>query len=90
MAVVQFNYINYQPFISLKRTLSENYNFLPKVLGYSKFQYLIPPLSVQHFKQTNNHISPATFNSNHLMYKILIMPPVIKTQKKAAYQSVTS
>lgn len=52
VVIVQFNYINYKPFIFLKKILSENYNFLPKGLGFSKFQIFASPspFPVKHFK----------------------------------------
>lgn len=43
IVMVQFNY-KYQPFISLKKNVSENYN-LPKGLGLSKFQIFASPLT---------------------------------------------
>lgn len=52
MVMAQFNYTNLSTFYILKDNISENYNFLSKGLGFSKFQIFAPPPppTLRHFK----------------------------------------
>lgn len=81
--MIQFNCINYKPFLIPLRKCKWKLQFLSKRFKIF-FKYLLPlPFSDISNKLNINHISPATFhNSNHLMYKILTMPPQLFLRHK--------